>query len=151
LRRRLTALYRRVQTIARGPLRILAMLAAKHQSVTKRRGPAFQRFVRAYTRLARMRIGEATARTGGDVPPTGSRQARTSKNVAEGRENTSSPPRFTTLQNAVVTAGVVFMLAVCIAGGWAFVDRFRNPPPPLPVPAAVKKLSPSVVERAALS
>ena len=39
------------------------------------------------------------------------------------------------------------MIAVWIAGGWAFVDSFRNPPPPRPAPSAAERSAPSATEK----
>jgi predicted Zn-dependent protease len=86
-------------------------------------------------------------RTLDDVSPATSAPADTPTCTAERRESTPSPPRLTTLQNAVLTAGVVFMIAVWIAAGWAFVDSFRNPPPLRPPPAVAEKSPPAVAEK----
>jgi len=67
--------------------------------------------------------------TDGEFSPSASGRAAPGKPTAERQRNTSSPPRLTTLQNVVLTAGVVVMTAVWIAGGWAFFDSFREPPP----------------------
>jgi adenylate cyclase len=40
----------------------------------------------------------------------------------------SSPPLRTALQKVLLTAGSVFTIAVCIAGGWVFLDSFRHQP-----------------------
>ena len=43
------------------------------------------------------------------------------------------------------------MIAVWIAGGWAFIDSFRNPPPPKPTPSAAEKSAPSMAEKSPAS
>jgi class 3 adenylate cyclase/Tfp pilus assembly protein PilF len=40
----------------------------------------------------------------------------------------SSPPLRIALQKVVPTAGLVFTIAACIAGGWVFLDSFRRQP-----------------------
>jgi tetratricopeptide (TPR) repeat protein len=39
------------------------------------------------------------------------------------------------------------MIVVWIAGGWAFIDSFRNPPPPKSAPSAAEKSAPSAAEK----
>jgi tetratricopeptide (TPR) repeat protein len=58
-----------------------------------------------------------------------------------------SPPRLSRLQNAVLVTGAVATVAVWIAGGWAFFDSFRSPPPPKPLTAAVEKSAAAVAEK----
>jgi hypothetical protein len=57
-----------------------------------------------------------------------------------------APPPLTTLQNAFLAAGIVLVIAVWIAGGWAFLESFRNPVPTQLAPSATQKTSPSIAE-----
>jgi Tfp pilus assembly protein PilF len=43
------------------------------------------------------------------------------------------------------------MIAVWIAGGWAFVDSFRHPPPAKPTPSAAEKSEAAVAEKSPVS
>jgi tetratricopeptide (TPR) repeat protein len=86
-------------------------------------------------------------RKAGDVSPPASGPAESDSPAAGQQSKTSSPPHLTTLQNAVLIAGVVFMIAVWIAGGWAFFDSFRHPPPAKPAPSTVEKSAPSLAEK----
>jgi hypothetical protein len=61
--------------------------------------------------------------------------------------NAASAPRRSTLQKVVLTVGVVFTVAVWIAGGWAFLDSIHNPPAKS-APSVVEK-SPAVVDNPA--
>lgn|SRR5215467_11019510 len=103
-------------------------------------------------RLSGCDVGRAAIsdRIADDVSPAASAGTDSNKRK-EGRGNTRSAPHLSTLQNAVLSAGVVFMLAVWLAGGWAFIDSFRNPPPSRPAPAAAEKSAPSAPERSAPS
>jgi len=62
----------------------------------------------------------------------------TNRGVSPLASDTSSPPRRTTLQNAVLTAGVVLTIAAWIAAGWIFLARNMSP-----------KLPPSVADKPA--
>src|SRR5215472_7994510 len=78
--------------------------------------------------------------------PGGGGSAETNRPVT-GRQPNTSAPRLSTLQNAVLTAGVVFMIAVWIAAGLAFVDSFRNPTAPRPAPSAADESPTSLAEK----
>jgi len=57
-----------------------------------------------------------------------------------------APPPLTTLQNAVLAAGIVLVIALWIAGGWAFLESFHNPMPTQLAPSATQKSAASVAE-----
>jgi Tetratricopeptide repeat len=58
--------------------------------------------------------------------------------------NATSAPRRSTLQKVVLTVGVVFTVAVWIAGGWAFLNSVHNPPAKSAL--SVVEKSPAVVD-----
>jgi Tfp pilus assembly protein PilF len=58
----------------------------------------------------------------------------------------TAPLRLTTLQNAVLAAGVALVVAVWIAAGWAFIGSFREPPTPKSAPSGMEKSAPSAAE-----
>jgi predicted Zn-dependent protease len=72
-------------------------------------------------------------RSTGDAPPIVS--------------NATSAPRRSTLRKVVLTVGVVFTVAVWIAGGWAFLNSTHNPPAKS-APSVAEK-SPAVVDNPA--
>jgi tetratricopeptide (TPR) repeat protein len=73
-------------------------------------------------------------------------EAESDRPAAARDSEVAAPPPLTTLQNAVLAAGVVLVIAIWIAGGWAFLQSFRNPVPTQLAPSAAQKPAPSVAE-----